>query len=78
MRRTLPLVPGFLGASGKRSISSAQKQARRELLKKVYAPFNKLDTSTQEYDELAISGKVWEDYFQPSDNSPYMAVQKVP
>lgn len=77
MRRTVSLVPGVFGPRGKRSISSAQKQARNELLKKVYARFNKLDSGTQEYNELAISGKVWEDYFQPSDTGPYMAVQKV-
>ena len=46
-------------------------QQRRQLLLKVYAPFQKLDRGSSEWDELALSGRVWEDYYTPGDSEKY-------
>ncbi|WQF81914.1 Putative Fido domain-containing protein [Colletotrichum destructivum] len=53
---------------GKRLFSADSKEARLALLRKIYEPFSKLDKGSPEYDELARSGKVWEDHFQPYDS----------
>ena len=63
--------------AGTRSITSVQKAARLAELRKVYKPFAQLNENSPEYLELARSGKVWEDYFQPFDTQPYKAVQQV-
>lgn len=52
---------------------------RQSLLSEIYAPFQKLPADSPEYYELARSGKVWEDYFQPADSKKlgYTRLQKV-
>ncbi|KAI5862440.1 fic/DOC family protein [Durotheca rogersii] len=54
-------------------VTEAEKvaSARRELLEKIYEPFAKLDKNSPEYNELATSGRVWEDYWQPGDSDKY-------
>jgi hypothetical protein len=61
-----------------RSLSSVGKE-RRALLQKIYTPFAKLDATSPEYEELASSGKVWEDYFRPADSEKlgYVRLQRV-
>ncbi|KAK1964646.1 fic/DOC family protein [Colletotrichum sublineola] len=63
---------------GKRPLSNDSKNARLALLRKIYEPFSKLEKGSLEYDELAKSGKVWEDYFQPHDSQRmgYKALQQ--
>ncbi|KAK1979252.1 fic/DOC family protein [Colletotrichum cereale] len=63
---------------GKRSLYNDSKNARLALLRKVYEPFSKLKKDSPEYDELAKSGKVWEDHFQPHDSQRmgYKALQQ--
>ena len=53
--------------------------ARDTLLRQVYEPFSRLKKGSPEYEELALSGRVWEDYFQPGDSEPYryLELQKV-
>ena len=58
-------------------MTSDQRKARHELLKKIYEPAAKYAKDTSEYNELANSGKVWENYFRPSDDGPYRLVQQV-
>ncbi|KAL2879017.1 hypothetical protein SGCOL_005716 [Colletotrichum sp. CLE4] len=53
---------------GKRPLSADSRNARLALLRNVYEPFSKLEKDSPEYDELARSGKVWEDHFQPYDS----------
>ncbi|KAH6897374.1 fic/DOC family protein [Thelonectria olida] len=57
-------------ASQRRLVHSpiSQNLARRALLQKVYAPFQKLVEDSPELTALAHSGRVWEDYFQPGDS----------
>lgn len=50
------------------SLSKAIKQQRHELLLKIYAPFLALDESSQEYRDIALSGKVWDNYFTFGDS----------
>lgn len=79
-RRRSSLGRGLSTISFRRSvhkITSTERTARRELLEKVYAPFHGLDRASQEYQELADSGRVWEDYFRPYDIGPYKAFQEV-
>lgn len=61
-----------------RSLTSAAEQ-RQRLLLKIYAPFAKLSKNSPEYKELALSGKVWEDYHQPADSEKqgYNRLQQV-
>ena len=47
------------------------KQQRQELLRHIYEPFSKLEKDSPEYQKLAESGKVWEDYFQPGNSEQY-------
>ncbi|KAK3323134.1 fido domain-containing protein [Cercophora scortea] len=44
---------------------------RTLLLKRIYAPFEGLKKGSPEYEKLAISGRVWEDYFQPGNSERY-------
>ncbi|KAK3349643.1 fic/DOC family protein [Lasiosphaeria hispida] len=44
---------------------------RAALLKRVYAPFASPKKGSPEYEDLAASGRVWEDYFQPGDSKRY-------
>ncbi|KAL7797062.1 fido domain-containing protein [Trichoderma afarasin] len=44
---------------------------RSEILQEIYAPFSKLVKDSPEYEALAESGTVWEDYFQPGDSERY-------
>ncbi len=53
-----------------RSVSSRATE-RDSLLRRVYAPFEQLDRHSIEYEQLARSGKVWEEYFQPGDSDRY-------
>ncbi|KAL7785197.1 fido domain-containing protein [Trichoderma ceciliae] len=50
---------------------SSWKAERDDALRKVYEPFAKLSKQSPEYRELAESGKVWEDYFQPGNSERY-------
>ena len=54
-------------------------KSRRRLLEEVYAPFSKLRKGSEEYKKLALSGRVWEDYFQPGNSKKmgYIALQHV-
>lgn len=45
-----------------------EQLARKAKLKEIYAPFANLQKGSEEYERLASSGRVWEDYFQPSDS----------
>ena len=62
-----------------RGLGTVAKQQREHLLLKIYAPFSKLDKNSPEYKELALSGKVWEDYHQPADSEKqgYTRLQQV-
>ncbi|TDZ23973.1 Adenosine monophosphate-protein transferase Fic [Colletotrichum orbiculare MAFF 240422] len=53
-------------------------QARRALLTRIYAPALKLEKTSPEYRALEQSGKVWEDWFQPSSSSlmGYVGLQR--
>ncbi|KAK2050970.1 fic/DOC family protein [Colletotrichum caudatum] len=66
--RLLPFGRFAYNACGQRPLSSDAKSARQALLRKIYEPFSKLKKGSLEYDELAKSGKVWEDHFQPHDS----------
>ncbi|KAH0532234.1 hypothetical protein TsFJ059_000956 [Trichoderma semiorbis] len=59
--------------------SFSTNRERNEILRKVYAPFEKLVKGSPEYRALAESGKVWEDYFQPgnSERHGYVKAQKL-
>lgn len=61
-----------------RSLSSVARE-RQALLRKIYAPFARLDDKSPEYMVLARSGKVWEDFFRPADSEKqgYMRMQRV-
>ncbi|KAK0714519.1 fic/DOC family protein [Lasiosphaeris hirsuta] len=52
---------------------------RVALLQHVYAPFAGLEKGSPEYEQLAASGRVWEDYFQPGDSKRYQydSMQKI-
>ncbi len=52
---------------------------RRDLLLNIYAPLSKLDKTSAEYQELALSGRAWEDYHQPADSEKqgYTRLQQV-
>lgn len=60
-----------------RSLSSVARE-RQALLRKIYAPFARLDDKSPEYMVLARSGKVWEDFFRPADSEKqgYMRMQR--
>lgn len=49
-------------------IASPSDQRRKRLLE-IYAPFAKLEKNSPEYNALAYSGKVWEDYHHPGDSA---------
>ncbi|KAI9898826.1 hypothetical protein N3K66_005287 [Trichothecium roseum] len=78
MRRHLPSLLGGVSSlpSSSRSITFDERKARHSLLTKIYEPFANYEKGSPEYNELARSGKVWEDYFRPSDDGPYIAIQK--
>ncbi|KAL7933700.1 hypothetical protein V8C35DRAFT_327645 [Trichoderma chlorosporum] len=50
---------------------SSWSQERNAILRRIYAPFAKLVKDSPEYNALAESGRVWEDYFQPGDSERY-------
>ncbi len=52
---------------------------RNDLLQKIYAPLSQLDKNSYEYNELARSGRVWEDYHHPTDSEKlgYTRAQQV-
>ncbi|TDZ29405.1 Adenosine monophosphate-protein transferase Fic [Colletotrichum spinosum] len=65
--------------SGMQTINrQALLQARRALLTRIYAPALKLEKTSPEYRALEQSGKVWEDWFQPSSSSlmGYVGLQR--
>ncbi|KAH8727210.1 fic/DOC family protein [Phaeosphaeriaceae sp. PMI808] len=64
-----------LHSSGRRTIHNS---ARVKLLKQIYTPFQELDPKSPEYKSLAISGKCWEQYFDPgnAEKLGYTALQK--
>ncbi|KAL0777079.1 hypothetical protein CaCOL14_006597 [Colletotrichum acutatum] len=49
-------------------ILSSMQQARLALLKKIYKPAARLQKGSFEYEKLARSGRVWEDYFMPGNS----------
>ena len=54
--------------------------ARQNLLLKIYKPpYEKLEKGSEEYRELAKSGRVWENYFEPwnSEKLGYAPLQRV-
>ncbi|KAK6350231.1 hypothetical protein TWF696_006467 [Orbilia brochopaga] len=55
--------------------TSSIKDQRNQFLKKIYAPFRDLTAGSPEYEALAATGTVWEDYFKPSNISPYLKAQ---
>ncbi|KAJ4864639.1 hypothetical protein T069G_01169 [Trichoderma breve] len=57
-------------------LSSCNGQ-RNEILREIYAPFSKLVKDSPEYNALAESGRVWEDYFQPGDSERYGYLQRL-
>lgn len=60
-------------------LSALHRFQRSEKLKDVYKPFDKLEKGSKEYQELARSGQVWEDYFKPGDSKKlgYSSLQRV-
>jgi hypothetical protein len=59
-----------------RHFSSQQNPSRRKLLEAVYFPaFKNLKKDSPEYNAIARSGKVWEDFFKPQDVEPYLLAQ---
>lgn len=54
--------------SFRHTLRLAARGDRRALLDKIYAPFQKLDPESKAYNELALSGRVWEDYHKPGDS----------
>lgn len=58
---------------------SAISVSRNQLLLKIYKPFASLEKNSPEYRELALSGRVWEDYHQPgnSELQGYRKLQQV-
>ncbi|KAL7962945.1 fido domain-containing protein [Trichoderma compactum] len=50
---------------------SSWNEQRNDILRKIYSPFSKLVKDSPEYNALAESGRVWEDYFQPGDSERY-------
>ncbi|KAK2027774.1 fic/DOC family protein [Colletotrichum zoysiae] len=68
---SLPFKRASYNVSGKRPLATRSKEdrdARLALLRQIYKPFSLLDKGSPEYIELAKSGKVWEDHFQPYDS----------
>ncbi|KAL7915736.1 fido domain-containing protein [Trichoderma velutinum] len=53
------------------SYSSLWNEQRNATLRTIYAPFSKLTKDSPQYNALAESGRVWEDYFQPGDSERY-------
>ncbi|RFU73147.1 fic doc family [Trichoderma arundinaceum] len=68
LNRSKPFLHRSFGFSPR---SSSWRTERDAVLRKVYAPFAELSKGTPEYKQLAESGKVWEDYFQPGDSERY-------
>ncbi|KAF3344057.1 Translin-associated protein X [Verticillium dahliae VDG2] len=61
-----------------RFVSCDLKAQRAALLRKIYAPFSRLERDPPEYTRLAESGRVWESHFRPGDMTylGYDALQK--
>jgi len=71
-----------LGASVNRGFprnKSSLSVERRKKLVEIYKPFAKLEKNGPEYNALALTGKVWEDYHQPSESKKkgYMRLERV-
>ncbi|KAL2075252.1 hypothetical protein VTL71DRAFT_195 [Oculimacula yallundae] len=50
--------------------------SRRDLLTSIYSPvFASLEKGSPEYEELARSGRTWEDFFRPGNVEPYLQAQ---
>ncbi|GKT47962.1 adenosine monophosphate-protein transferase Fic [Colletotrichum spaethianum] len=66
-----------LEMSGK-ALWSKQGKARRALLTKIYEPASRLRKGSPEYNKLASSGRIWEEYFQPGNSleKGYVGLQK--
>ncbi|KAI9844761.1 MAG: hypothetical protein M1837_005294 [Sclerophora amabilis] len=56
--------------------STQQRFDRRTILKAIYQPFQGLTKDSAEYNALAHSGTVWENYFKPQNIEPYRAAQE--
>lgn len=67
VRCVTPFWVNRFSTRGKGTLS----KERDKLLTKIYAPLKHLDQHSTEYKNLATSGKVWEDYFQPGDSERY-------
>jgi hypothetical protein len=66
-----------LVSGSRRSYSTQPISARRKLLEKIYSPvFSKLEKDSPEYQALARSGRVWENWFKPQSIEPYLAAQE--
>jgi hypothetical protein len=85
-RRVALLTPERYGLVARRQVASTTPECyqgiarqRNQLLKRVYAPFGNLDRNSSEFKELALSGKVWEDYHKPGDSEKlgYFRLQQV-
>ena len=65
-----------LVSGSRRRYSTQPHSARRKLLEKIYSPaFSKLEKDSPEYQALARSGRVWENWFKPQSIEPYLAAQ---
>lgn len=65
-------------SAGKRCFNTYRQllHNRHTLLTTIYKPaFEELERASPEYEALARSGKVWENYFKPQNLQPYLAAQ---
>ncbi|EHK20364.1 uncharacterized protein TRIVIDRAFT_224084 [Trichoderma virens Gv29-8] len=62
---------GMVRTLQRRANFSSLDTERNDILRKIYAPFAKLTKDSPEYNALAESGTVWEEYFQPGDSERY-------
>lgn len=78
--KTLPLwqkatVSRFAAPS--RRLKSRVTTQRLKLLRSIYEPaFGHLTPGSPEFEDLANSGKVWEDHFKPRDLGPWLETQE--
>ncbi|KAJ1327400.1 Fic family protein [Microdochium nivale] len=66
----------LFATSARRQGPMSSPVLRLAKLKEVYAPFQALRPGSDEYDLLAKSGKVWENYFQPQRTVRYDELQQ--
>ncbi|KXJ87346.1 fic/DOC family protein [Microdochium bolleyi] len=66
----------FLAPCARRQASTTPAALRLAKLKEVYAPFRAFRADSEEYNALAKSGTVWENYFRPQETAPYDELQR--